>query len=86
MVDPDGLALVSQTAPPIILLGDPGYTGGMFSLSWTSEPGATYKLQWSADYASWTDVQTVASQGAETSVTVPDNFATPFVVFRVIEE
>lgn len=86
VVDPDGLALVSQSAPATILLGDPGYTGGMFSFSWTSEPGATYKLQWTADYASWTDVQTVASQGAETSVTVPDNFAMPFVVFRVIEE
>ncbi|MFT5498875.1 MAG: hypothetical protein ACI9TH_004290 [Kiritimatiellia bacterium] len=86
ITDPIGLQLVSQTEVPIIMLTDPAYVGGMFSFTWNSSVGVTYKLQQTTTYDAWTDVATVPSQGAETSVLVPDTFMTPFVVFRVIVE
>ena len=85
-VDPDGLQLISQAANTIVIT-DPLYSGGMFSLSWSSESSATYTVEWSSDYITWNTVQTgIGSGGSETTVNVLDTFNAPFVVFRVNEE
>ena len=85
-VDPDGLQLVSQAANTIVIT-DPLYSGGMFSLNWSSESSATYTVEWSTDYITWNTVQTgIGSGGSETTVNVLDTFNAPFVVFRVNEE
>jgi PA14 domain len=71
-----------QANPPVYNAG-----AGTVSVSWNSMANATYRVEWSTDYQTWTPLLSgVASQGATTSIVVNDSFGSPFVVFRIFEE
>ena len=84
--DPAGLPLA--VVEPIQVVA-PAYSAqnGTVSLSWNSMANASYRVEWSVDYLTWTPLQSgVASQGALTTLVVNDTFGSPFVVFRILEE
>lgn len=74
---PEGLELVAQSAPPAgeapVITGL-AYTPGAFAVTFTSEAGATYTVQYSADLANWVNAVTnLAPGGAQTTYTADLN-------------
>jgi hypothetical protein len=88
--DLGGLQLVSPTPPMIEVTPVTYYENGVFEVSWNTERGATYALEWATDPGApegeWTPVISglVAPENGQLSQTVPDTFGQPFVVFRVL--
>ncbi|CAN5430540.1 hypothetical protein BH23VER1_BH23VER1_02910 [soil metagenome] len=60
--------------------------GDIITLTWTSEPGASYEIERSPDLISWIPEDgSVPSQGTTTTAPVPTSAATDIEFFRIVE-
>jgi hypothetical protein len=84
IADPQGIQLVSSF--PAIVMGLPvaDLQAETVSLSWTSQPGEVFVVEWSLDYVTWNEIlPAVPSQGFTTSLLLTVDFLNPFTVFRI---
>ena len=65
-----------------ITLGAVSVLGSNVSISFTGEAGATFVIQGTSDFATWTDIKSVTGTGANSTTTVPMSGAYQFYRIR----